>query len=1027
MTTVSLLTQRSTAEWRGFGDNAEDGEEMMVHKGGSRLRTLTFGASIVALGSAFATGAFAQASPAEQTVDEIVVTGFRAAIQSAIAVKRSESGVVDAIKAEDIAKFPDNNLAESLQRIPGVAITRSAGEGRNITVRGLGPGSTRVRINGMEALTTTGGSDADGGANRARSFDFNVFASELFNSLAVRKTASAGVEEGSLGATVDLQTSRPFDFAKNQVFSISAQGGYNDLSKSWDPRFAILGSKKFFDDTVGILASVAYSERGVREEGFNTVRWAEGPSNSGWCSPVGFDTNATTAGQQFNPGANATVGADANNCFTGNPRLPGTAENIATYQRAADPGSWTPRIPRYARLDYDQERLGITGSLQWKPAGGRTQVSFDYLYSNFKSHRTENYLEGISFSRGAASPEFGKVYMIPRVFETDSTGTLTYGVFDNVDIRIESREDFLKTIFSQYSLTGSHELTDTIKVSGMIGTSKSSFKNPIQTTITFDRANQDGWTYDARDNAKLPNITWGFDVNDPNAYTFTNANANGTIRPSEVRLRPQFVQNDFDIAAGDISWEMNDTFTLKAGGVWKKYVNDSQEYRRASEFNIPAMPSGSTMTSLSEQLTGFGKGLSGDGVPSGWVIPNFDAVATAYGIYSGTGVFALQGVENSNARGNWRTITEESAAYYGQVNFDTDVLPWRLRGDVGVRYVETDTRAQGYSFANNQVVALDVENSYNNLLPAANVVAEVTDTMLVRAAAAKVMVRPGLGAQNPGGTLTTTGNLTITAGNPFLKPQKANTYDLSFEWYPGSNSLVAVGFFIKDFKTDFTTVRLTGPYSSFGLPPELLNGTGRTPNDEAQYTTTINTKGGDPYKGFEINVQQPFTFLVDNFGMPEWAGNFGALLNYTYVKGTQIFCAGTPVNGVCPTGLTLENRPTNVSKNSYNVTFFYEDAKFSARASLSHRSQYLFAVPSGNQGNLTTGRRQDYQDADWVPATTTIDATVSYQLTEQLRLSLEALNLTDEDSRQFNDTAAKRVWTNHHFGRQFYFGARYSF
>ncbi|HVI33332.1 TonB-dependent receptor [Phenylobacterium sp.] len=988
---------------------------------GSRLRTLACGASLAALAMTLGGVAHAQA-PGE--VEEVVVTGFRAAIESAIATKRNETAVVDAIKAEDIAKFPDNNLAESLQRIPGVAITRSAGEGRNITVRGLGPGSTRVRINGMEALTTTGGSDADGGANRNRQFDFNVFASELFNSLEVRKTPSASVEEGSLGATVDLRTSRPFDFGDDQVLSLSAQYGYNDLSKSWDPRFAGLVSRKFMDDTFGVLLSVAYSEREVREEGFNTVRWGEGTSNGGWCSPLGYDTNAATAGQQFNPGANAATGASATNCFTGDPRIPGTPENIAAYQRASDPGSWHPRIPRYARLDYDQKRLGITGALQWKPTD-RTTVSFDYLYSDYKSHRRENYLEGISFSRGAGSPEFGKAFMIPRVFETDENGTLTYGVFDNVDIRIESRDDELETIFSQYTLSGSHEFTDYLKVSGFIGTSKSSFKNPIQTTVTFDRANQDGWIYDARTNPETPDITWGFDITDPNAFTFTNANANGTVRPSEVRLRPQFVQNAFDIAAGDVEWDLNETFKVRAGGTWKKYVNDGQEYRRASEFALPAMPSGVTMTSLSEQLTGFGKGLDGYGGPTAWVVPNFQAVADAYGIYSGTGAFALQGIENTNARGSFRTITEESQAGYLQVDFDTDVLPWRIRGDAGVRYVSTDITAEGYTFAGGAPVQLTVESSYDNWLPSANVVAEVTPDLLLRVAAAKVMVRPGLGALNPGGTLNTTGNLTVTAGNPGLKPQKANTFDASIEWYPGGNSLVAIGYFRKEFKRDFATQRLTAPFNTFGLPDSLLVGTGRQPTDEATFTTTINVPGGKPLQGFEINIQQPFTFLPERFGMPEWTGNFGALFNYTRVKGTQLSCGTTIVNGVC--SIPIETDRTNVSKNAYNVTVYYEDEKLSARASVAHRSSYIFAAPSGNAGNLLSSDRTEYQDADLTPGTTTVDASVSYQLTEQLRVSLEGLNLTDEPFKQYNDTVAQRIWTNHHYGRQYYIGLRYSF
>lgn len=997
---------------------------------GSRRRALNYGASTAALVLAVGLAAPAHAQSSAQAaseddnmIEEVVVTGFRASIENAIAQKREEAGVVDAIVAEDIADFPDNNLAESLQRIPGVAITRAGGEGRNITVRGLGPQSTRVRLNGMEALTTTGGSDADGGANRNRQFDFNVFASELFNSLSVRKTASASVEEGSLGATVDLTTSRPFDFRDNQSFVASAQYGFNDLSESWDPRFALLGQKKFFDDTFGVIASVAYSKRNVREEGFDTVRWGEGTSNAGWCSPVGYDTNPTSAGQQFNPGTSAATGADAANCFAGNPRLPGTPENIATYQRASSPGSWHPRIPRYLRFDYEQERLGVTGALQWKPTD-RTTVTLDYLYADYKSNRRENFLEGISFSRGAGSPEFGKPFMIPRTFETDANGTLTYGVFDNVDIRVESRYDELRTIFTQYTLSGSHELTDNLKVRGMIGTSKSSFKNPIQTTITFDRANQDNWVYDARSNPEMPSIGWGFDINDPNQFTFGNANANGTLRPSEIRLRPQFVQNSFDQAAFDVDWQFHEMFTLRVGGTWKKFVNNGQEYRRATELNVPALPAGTTMTQISELLTGFGDGLDGD-VPSSWIVPNFGAITSLLGVYSNTGVFALQGIENANARGNFRNIQEESKAGYVQLDFDVDTLPWRLRGDIGVRYVQTDVTAQGYATANGQPLRVVVENDYENALPAANIVAEVTPNFFIRVAAAKVIVRPGLGALNPGGTVNTTGNLSISAGNPRLMPQEANTYDLSFEWYPTRDSLVALSLFRKEITTDLTTVRLTGPFNSFGLPDSLLAGSGRLPTDEASFTTTINAPGGEPYEGYEINIQQPFTFLVDRFGMPEWTGNFGALFNYTYVTGSQIFCGSTPVNGVC--AVPLENRPTNVSENAYNFTFYYEDEKLSARVSAAYRSDYLTAVPSANQGNLASANRADYQDADWVPETLTIDASVSYNLTENLKLSLEGINLTDEEAMQYNDTVAQRVWNNRHFGRQYLVGVRYSF
>jgi TonB-dependent receptor len=162
-----------------------------------------------------------QATP--ENTSTVVVTGFRASLNSALNVKKNTDGIVDVIKAEDIAKFPDANLAESLQRVPGVALARGdGGEGKQISVRGLNAGFTRVRINGIEAISATGASDINGSTNRSRAFDFSVFASELFNSLEVRKTSEAAIEEGSLGATVDLRAARPFDF-KGETITVGGQ------------------------------------------------------------------------------------------------------------------------------------------------------------------------------------------------------------------------------------------------------------------------------------------------------------------------------------------------------------------------------------------------------------------------------------------------------------------------------------------------------------------------------------------------------------------------------------------------------------------------------------------------------------------------------------------------------------------------------------------------------------------------------------------------------------------------------------
>ena len=283
----------------------------------TKTRALLGGASLAALTMAVAAPAFAQ----QTEVEELVVTGFRGSLQQALELKRGSATAGDTILAEDIGKFPDLNLSESIQRISGVALARDAGEGRQISVRGLGPQFTRVRINGMEALTTAGGTDASGGTNRGRSFDFNIFAADLFNSITVQKTSAAETEEGSLGATVDLRTARPLDYDGFKLVA-SAQASYNSLSEDSSPRAAGMISNTWADGTFGALLSVAYSKRSLLDIGASTVRWAPGTSFS-----PGFDALPNGAG------------------------LPTTVNPAA----AANNAAYHPRFPRYDRYDQEQE------------------------------------------------------------------------------------------------------------------------------------------------------------------------------------------------------------------------------------------------------------------------------------------------------------------------------------------------------------------------------------------------------------------------------------------------------------------------------------------------------------------------------------------------------------------------------------------------------------------------------------------------------------------------------------------------
>lgn len=969
------------------------------------INRVRFGLSLAALATATAFGGVATAQEVETTpteTDEIVVTGFRGSLAQAIEVKRNSTGVVDAIMAEDIADFPDLNLAESIQRIPGVSIDRDAGEGRSITVRGLGSDFTRTRVNGMEALATTGATDSSGGANRSRQFDFNVFASELFNSIKVSKTASAETEEGSLGATLDLTTARPFDY-KDFTLAISAQHGWNDLSEENDPRAAFLISNTWFDGKLGALFSVAYANRSSIEEGFSSVRWEQGSGSGGFCSPLGYDINPTTAGVQVSGGT--TLGASAANCSTGIARPANTPQNVALWQAAN--GGFAPRLPRYGRLTHEQDRLGMTGSLQFRPTESTT-ISWDLLFAELKSTRQEDFLQTLSFSRTAA--QGGKPQVIVRDLVVGPDGDMVYGVFDNVDVRSESRFDELETDFTQNTLRVEHEFTDRLKLVALAGRSESDFNNPVQTTVTLDRLNTQGYSWDFRGNDRLPVINYGFDVTNPANWSWVTSGQ----PTSEIRMRPQGATNIFDTIQFDLQWDINDTFTLRGGANYKNFNFTTYEFRRASETAIPVLPAGTTVANISSVLTGFGSGLNVSGAtPTTWLIPSFDNVARLFNIYCNCDVtpgtagdgddFRLTSITNGNARGNNREINESDIGYYGQLDWNTELLGLGFRGNVGVRQVETELKAQGY-LATGGGQRVVVKNNYSDTLPSLNLAVDLTDEIVVRFGAAKVMARPQLGNLNPGGTVSTSGTLSITTGNPLLEPFRATTFDTSFEWYFADEALFSVAVFYKDIDSYIQTIRQDRPFNTTGLPLSLLPA-GFTGDEVFQVSTAVNSPGG-PLKGFEIGFQTPFSFLPGPFD------RFGIQANYTHVESEIAYAT----SATAATTVYVTNDLINLSPDAYNATLYYDHGPLEARVSVAYRDDYLQTVP-GRNGNDVEGK----------VGTMNVDFSASYEVGDHLTFSFEGLNLTDEFNDQYVSSTADRSSVYHHTGRQYYVGIRYRY
>lgn len=955
-----------------------------------------------------APGAFAQdAPPAQDAVDldrvEVVAT-FRASLEQALEQKRYSTEQVDAIMAEDIGKFPDLNLAEALQRVPGVSIDRDAGEGRSISVRGLGGDFSRVRINGLEALATTGATDSSGGANRSRGFDFNVFASELFSNVRVRKTQSAQVDEGSLGATVDLRVARPFDY-KGFTASVAAQAGYNDLSGNYNPRGSALIANTWADGRVGALLSASYSERNIFEEGFSSVRWASGDaspsSTTTFCSPLGYTP------QQ--PANNSGRGSSAANCHNSGgvliPRPANTPGNVAAYETARD--AFHPRLPRYGRLTHEQERTGVTGSLQFK-LGDATTLSLDGLYSKLDAARREDFLQSISFSRN--SSQGGKAQTIVRAAEVDDRNNLVYGVFDNVDVRAESRFDQLTTEFTQYSALLEHRFSDRLQLEALVGTSKSEFRNPYQTTVTFDIQNIQGYSWDFRNNRNLPDIDYGFDTGDTSAWNWISSppvNSTG----SEIRIRPQGTNNRFDNAKADLQFVVNETFTLRGGLSWKEYDMESYESRRASETVVPGLPAGVTLADIATRVTGFGKGL-GSSSPSSWVIPDLGKLVDLFDIYCNcnTGVpggdFTLTGVTNGNARTNNFAIGEKNTGGYVQLDFNTDLAGRALRGNLGVRHARTEITAVGYTSVGGGTQVVH-HHDYDDWLPSLNLAWDAGDDVVLRFGAAKVMARPQLASLNPGSGISfnaTGGTSTANVGNPYLEPFRATTYDLSVEWYFADQSLLSAAVFYKDIDTYIQQYRQSMPYAETGLPLDWLP-TGFDPQNEVDLRMWINTPGG-PLKGFELNYQQPFTFL------PGFWKDFGVILNYTHVESEITY--GNP--DVLGSDATFVNDLVNLSPDAYNATLYYDNGRFSARAAYSYRDAYLQRVP-GQNGNDVEGKR----------ASRSVDAMLSYKVGKNLSLTLEGINLNDSFNEQYVDSYRDSTSVYHHTGRQFFAGLRYRF
>jgi len=943
---------------------------MAIHnaRGIRTLTRLACGASLAVLAASPAWAQdTAEAAPAAE--DEIVVTGFRASLEAALNVKRDSVAAVDAVVAEDIAKFPDQNLAESLQRIPGISIQRDGGEGRAITVRGLGAQFTRVRLNGLETVATS----TDGASsNRDRAFDFNVFASELFSSIVVHKTAEASLDEGSLGAVVDLNTGNPLGAKDGLHGALSLVGSYNDLSKDLGPRVAGLLSWRNVDGTFGVSVSGAYSKSDTLELGNNSVRWAQ----------ARFDS------------------VNGTNCWTtansGGTYVPGTACNQAAL-------AFHPRIPRYGEIDHRRERLGLTGSIQFAPTDS-TKISLDALYSRFREDREEKWGEVLLRSNERSINVVNPVY--------DSNNNMISATLNDAWVRTEHYLRQSKTEFTQFGGSWDQDLGDSFRFTLLGGFSKSDADIPVETTIVFDDRDAQGYSYDYSD-MKRPVLTFGTSVTDP-----------ANFQLAEIRDRPSNVTNKFKTAQLRTEWDVTNGFQVKAGGMWRRFNFDSVAFTRDSAVcgnggtslvtstsgTIACSPTslfgptavyGFPVTPALAELFTLGKAGQPSGTTTQWLIPSFPAATDFTQLYNRTA---------NPDTGNTRAVQETTSGGYLQFDVKGELFGLEYAGNAGIRYAHTAQSSRGVLSGS----TVTVKRSYDDWLPSMNIALYPAHDVIVRGAIAKVITRPTLGNLTPGGTIDGF-NYRISYGNPQLDPYRATNFDLGVEWYFAPGAVLSAAGFVKKVESFPISQAFTATFASTGLPKEALPPSSPAfinfdPNQ--LYTITANVNGaGATLKGVELAAQVPFTAFVDQ----GFISHFGILANATFIKsdadynvqGPATTPGGALVNAVRSATLF------GVSKRAYNGTLYYDDGAFSARISASYRSRYIDA-------NSGTGNVFEGYGATW-----NMDASVRYKVTEWMELSVEGNNLLDTYRYRFTDFDADRNYENNHFGRTILFGARF--
>jgi TonB-dependent receptor len=1008
-------------------------------------RTPVAQAISIILGSTVLLPAVSQAAEQEATnLDEIVVTGIRGSLTSSMNLKRDATGIVDGIVAEDIGKFPDTNLAESLQRITGVSIDRSIGEGSKITVRGVGPDYNLVLLNGRQM---PGSSLQDTGASNSRSFDFANLASEAISGVEVYKTSRASSSTGGIGATVNIKTTRPLD-APGTRFSFGVKG-VNDTSASnlpsnlkgddFTPELSGIFSMTSEDGTFGIAATASYQDRQL---GFN-----QAAVGNGWRPFAGDENNWGTIPNEGAPGS----------------------QNVTNHPGADDIYS-VPQNLGYSVNGIERKRTNGQLTFQFKPADSLV-ATLDYTYSENKVHTRRNELSvWFNFGPSVSNWTDGPV-AAPLSYQEIITGPfsdLSMGGAEFATKNENNSTGFNLSWEASDRLGLEFDFHDSIATSG----ADSPFgSNAVLGVATFDRGTTTGDF--SKDfpviSVVLPN---GRTNIDPALAQVTGSSFRNSYTKAEVQQ--ERLGGNFKIT---------DSSKLDFG-VTLTEVNNRSAFANVQSDNtwggIPGISPNDYPDDVwqLQHVRGYFDQLDGSSNPNlfneffSWNFRDVQQlVADARSkLVGNAATCALNGVEAvrvpcyeaSNRWGTDRRTEEKSKSAFVQYNVDFDTrLPMNL--GVGVRYEKTDVTSTALvpipiaiSWTGNNEFPIQFEpspgfttlkGSYDYFLPSLDFSIDLTSSLKLRASYGESIGRPGWGDIQGGQILNNLARAdggTASQGDPNLKPLESKNYDLALEWYYGDASYMSVGYFKKDIDNyiGVTTIQSdefnlphpgigAGYYDeaaaacvTAGRPGDItcirnfifLNHDGDPgvvrgdDNDAGDQTGTITGIEGDPLAVFDIQVptnQRSAKLDGWEVAIQHMFGDsgFGASANYTKVDSNLAYDNFNRNNQFAIVGLS----------DSANFVAFYEKFGWSIRAAYNWRDEFLAGLADGAGSNPA-----------YVEAYGQIDLNVGYNINDNFSVALEAINLTDETQRVHGRNSHQALFVTQ-TGPRYMIGARYKF